>query len=153
MLSLMSELKGILARDAEQSRQAVADRLAFRAYLRTGEVPVVIEQFRRATGSPASKFNSDQPRWPAGSPQGGGRWSPRSERSIGTVDDPAMLSTVAYDFGRLLEEVPYPGGRYCVYRFSFADVFVEGPRSFGCQQRLPSAAATHGTVLNDNYGD
>lgn len=152
MFCLVGELKGILARDPTQSRDTAADRLAFRAYLRTGQVPAVIEQFRRATRQRSSKFNPAQPRWPAGSPDGG-RWSPGSQGSRETVDDPAMLSTVAYDFGRLLEEVPYPGGRHCVYRFSYGDVLVEGPRLRSCPQTVLSSAVIHGRLLNDNFGD
>lgn len=149
----MRELKSILASDPTQSRQTVADRLAFRAYLRTGEVPAVIDQFRRATRGTSSKFDPAQPRWPAGSAEGGGRWSPGPQGSGETVDDPAVRWTIAYAFGRLLEELPYPGGRYCVYRFSFGDLFVEGPRVRSCPPLVLSSAVVHGRLLNDNVGD
>jgi hypothetical protein len=52
--------------------------------------------------------------------------------------------------GTLVAELPYPGGRNCVYKFEFGSVVIPGPTNLSCPKMLPSAAVTHGILLNDN---
>ena len=83
-------------------------------------------------------FDPNEPRVPAGNPDGG-RWTRANETRI-----------AQYSIGTLIAEIPIPGGRYCVYKFDFGTYSVPGPINFRCPQRVPSAAVTHGSRLNDN---
>lgn len=98
----------------------------------------------------AQKYNPDQPRIPAGN-SGGGRWA--------GGQDPARHDERTeiwqryaqnYSWGELVAEIPNSIGRDCIYRFDFGLVKVPGPTNLRCIQRTPSAAVTHGQLLNDN---
>ena len=92
------------------------------------------------------KYSPAQPRVPAGSPDAG-QWTSDGGASEGSV----VLASSEYNTGYLLAEIPlFTGGRNCVYRFDFADVVVSGPNYARCQPTLPSTAAVHGRVINDN---
>jgi hypothetical protein len=102
------------------------------------------------------KYRPDQPRVPIGQP-GGGRWAggdagdSRSTTDEGPKAHARERQRLAqYSMGVLVAELPYPGGRSCVYKFGFGRVVVPGPRNFPCAREPPSAAVTHGTLLNDN---
>jgi hypothetical protein len=92
------------------------------------------------------KFNPGQPRVPPGRPEGG-QWSRGSSES-----EAALVSGSDYSSGDLIAELPFSGGgRFCVYRFDFADVIVAGPNIARCQPWIFSSAAVHGLILNDNW--
>ncbi|WP_406853904.1 hypothetical protein ABEG18_15205 [Alsobacter sp. KACC 23698] len=93
------------------------------------------------------KYSPAQPRTPAGQ-QGAGQWT---DAPNGVELDPLdLILQISYDFGSLIAEVPYSGGRLCVYRFSFGDVIAEGPARFACPTWTTPAAVSHGILLNDN---
>lgn len=97
------------------------------------------------------KYNPDQPRIPAGHSDGG-RWA-GSQGSTGhdVTSDRQQRIAQNYSWGELVTEIPNKIGRDCIYRFDFGLVKVPGPTNFGCVQRQPSAAVTHGQLLNDNW--
>ena len=89
------------------------------------------------------RYSPDQPRGPAGQ-SGGGRWAGR-DASIDRV------RVAEIESGSLIAELPYRGGgRYCVYRFSYGDVFLSGPNIARCSAKMFWFGAVHGTILNDN---
>lgn len=107
------------------------------------------------------RFNTDQPRAPAGNSDGG-RWigngpnpatRPRSSETDTrhpTAVGQEQRVVQDYSFGELIVEIPKKIGRDCIYKFSFGSVIVDGPTNLCCPQRVPSAAVRHGTLLNDN---
>jgi hypothetical protein len=90
------------------------------------------------------RYDPDQPRVPAGSPDGG-QWT--SGEASG---EQSLQIAQAYSFGSLIAEIPVPGGRRCVYQFSFGAVVVGGGVYVRCLPRIPSAGVVHGYFLNDN---
>jgi len=92
------------------------------------------------------KYRSDQPRVPAGNPDGG-QWT--SEGGGGrSAEQPRRTSQV--EFGILVAEIPLVRGRLCVYQFGNLRVVVPGPTNFHCPASTPMAGTTHGQILNDN---
>jgi hypothetical protein len=92
------------------------------------------------------KYSPDQPRVPAGGPDGG-QWT--------SGDTSALDSTrlAQYEFGSLIGQAVIRNGigRMCFYRFSFGIVMVPGAINLGCLSTMPSAGADHGTLIgNDN---
>lgn len=67
---LRVEAKYLRERQPSEPIEDLAERLAFSGYVRTGEVPSI----RAIAETLDLKFNSDQPRVPAGSPEGG-QWT------------------------------------------------------------------------------
>jgi len=106
------------------------------------------------------KYNPAQPRLPAGTPDGGQWASDGSSASIRASardqlskrprsGEPRRL-VAQYDIGRLVAEIPAPGGRRCVYKFQHIAVVVHGSVNFPCSPTMPSAGVVHGYLLNDN---
>ena len=96
------------------------------------------------------KYNPDQPRIPTGN-SGAGRWAGNQNPARHDVNDGSRLHLAQnYSWGDLVAEIPNRVGRDCIYRFDFGLVKVPGPTNLRCIQRTPSAAVTHGQLLNDN---
>lgn len=96
-------------------------------------------------------FDPNQPRVPAGQREGG-QWSSTSSGSgKRRTDNGVQPVAQSYSFGVLVAEIPKKIGRNCVYEFDFGLVMVEGPTNLRCIQELPSAAVSHGMLLNDNF--
>jgi hypothetical protein len=94
-------------------------------------------------------YNPEQPRVPAGNPDGG-QWT-RIDGAAIAEQDPQEGSQLAQGgFGRLVVELPRGGGRECVYNFGAINVIVPGPKNFRCPDRAHWSAVTHGRLLNDN---
>jgi hypothetical protein len=99
-------------------------------------------------------YNPNQPRVPAGNPDGG-QWTSGdgggdADRRELVDDRPRQTELAQSGFGTLVVEIPRPGGRDCVYKFSFFSVIVRGPASFRCSPFAHWSAVTHGRRLNDN---
>jgi len=105
-------------------------------------------------------FDPNQPRVPAGSPDGGqwtdggggGRTIPASAgRDTNDSNDSVRVAS-QIEFGVLLGQSPiHPtrgGGRDCFYRFSYGIVAVRQSATFACPDRIPWSAATHGRLIN-----
>lgn len=92
-------------------------------------------------------YHPDQPRVPAGNPDGG-RWT--AEGGASGSDAKKPTGTAQTGFGVLIAEIPLARGRNCVYNFGSFSVAVPGPVNFSCLKTTPLAATTHGTLLNDN---
>jgi hypothetical protein len=111
---------------------------------RIAEAKLVLSEIRLARI--LRKYSPAQPRVPAGNPDAG-QWTSDGSGDEGSV----VLASGEYSMGNLLAEIPlFTGGRYCVYRFDFADVAVQGPNYARCQPMIPSSAAVHGRFINDN---
>lgn len=105
----------------------------------------------------ALKYNPDQPRVPAGNPDGG-RWvgdggggagGGLARRPAGEGSQPVRIAQ--YERGALISRYGAIGGRtWCVYRFSFGDITVPGPTNRDCVLAPLSSAVLHGQILNDN---
>ena len=101
------------------------------------------------------KYRPDQARVPAGDP-GGGQWTDEGGAGGGDVNRSRNGTSVARQrvaqagFGRLIAEIPVPGGRNCVYNYGTFSVVVPGPARFRCLVLMPLAGTTHGRLLNDN---
>lgn len=107
----------------------------------------------------ALKYNPDQPRAPAGSPDGG-RWvgdgggsggagGGLGRRPAGAGSQPVRIAQ--YERGTLISRYGAIGGRnWCVYRFSFGDITVPGPTNRDCLAWQFSSGVVHGQILNDN---
>jgi hypothetical protein len=98
------------------------------------------------------KYSPQQPRVPAGSREGG-RWIgaftvPNQQTAENATSRPTVLAQPG--FGRLVAEIPVPGGRRCVYNFGVFSVAVPGAANFRCSPRVHWSGVTHGTLLNDN---
>ncbi|MCA3596641.1 MAG: hypothetical protein IOC64_00855 [Methylobacterium sp.] len=93
------------------------------------------------------KYSDTQARWPAGDPRGG-QWRPK-EGGGETSESVAQVAS-GYSFGQLIAEFETSLGRRCVYRFDDFTVVVPGSDRFLCSRKVPSAAVTHGQLLNDN---
>lgn len=99
------------------------------------------------------KYSPNQPRVPAGNPDGGrwfGAFSLPDQRPAQDETRPKPTVLAQAGFGRLIAEIPVSGGRRCVYSFGVFSVAVPGAVNFRCQPRLHWSGATHGTLLNDN---
>jgi hypothetical protein len=92
----------------------------------------------------AHKYDPNQPRVPAGD-SAGGQWTNDKDS---TGDAPVVFAQAG--FGRLVAEIPVPGGRRCVYNFGVISVAMPGAANFRCSSRMHWSGATHGTLLNDN---
>jgi hypothetical protein len=92
------------------------------------------------------KYSPTQPRVPAGGPDGG-QWTSGGGYSQG--DDLAFR--VAAFGGDLYAELPYPGGRYCVYSYGGHLRMIEGPTNFPCPKWTTEGGTSHGRNLNDNF--
>ena len=110
------------------------------------------------------KYSRDQPRVPSGSREGG-QWTDagggqggygggRADANIPANAKPTQFGSgrqvAQAGFGRLIAEIPVPGGRRCVYSFGTISVVVPGPGNFHCPPSSPLAGTTHGYLLNDN---
>lgn len=96
------------------------------------------------------KYNPNQPRIPLGNPHGG-RWSGvDSAFDRDRQKDKIQRIAQGYSMGELVAEIPKSVGRYCIYKFDFGLVRVEGPTNLRCVQIVPSAAVRHGQLLDDN---
>lgn len=95
------------------------------------------------------KYRPDQARVPAG-----GQWTDeggtggRANRDTDGANQRTRIAQAG--FGRLVAEIPVPGGRNCVYNFGSFSVVVPGPARFRCMVLMPLAGTTHGGLLNDN---
>jgi hypothetical protein len=141
-------------------------------YLRTGDVPQEVLQYKALAlaGLYARKYREDQPRVPAGNPDGG-QWTydggsnsqsggeesdggGGDDRSIEDENDAARAQqfTQLYERGYLLSERVIADVRLCRYVFSFGVVEGPGSLSFGCESRPFSSAVSHYRLLplNDN---
>jgi hypothetical protein len=141
--------------EAREERLALEHRQRELAELRRElvgfQLDLAIIKLKRAL---AQKYRPDQPRVPAGRPAAGQWTAGVGENGSPTHDRPgaprARPRVAQYDIGALVAELPYRGGRNCVYKFSFGQVVIPGPTNLSCPEKLPSAAVTHGTLLNDN---
>jgi hypothetical protein len=64
----LSELRHLKTRHPEETAVDLLERLAFRQYLRTGQVEAVTREMMRAANG--TKYATDQPRVPEGAPLG-----------------------------------------------------------------------------------
>ena len=87
----------------------------------------------RVSAAKDRKYSPDQPRVPAGNPDGG-QWTSgsgagmrRSPQGAKPRDDVVLAQG---DFGIQIAEIPVAGGRRCVYRFSAFSVVVAGAANF-----------------------
>ena len=99
------------------------------------------------------KYSSNQPRVPAGNPDGGqwvGAFNVPAQRPAQSETQPRPTVLAQPGFGRLVAEIPVPGGRRCVYNFGPISVVAPGPTNFSCPSRAHWSAVTHGRLLNDN---
>ncbi|WP_454915837.1 hypothetical protein [Xanthobacter sediminis] len=101
------------------------------------------------------KYNPDQPRVPAGTPDGGqwigvNRGTASGARSRSNFDKPRWVRTAQVELGSLVTQLGSGRDIRCVYRFDHGDVVVPGPILGGCPSITPSAAVVHGQKLNDN---
>ena len=143
--------------------------VALDCYLRTGHVPEEVLYYKAIAraGLLARKYREDQPRVPAGNPDGG-QWTDDGGSS-GSIDgeevdggggsDADNFSNEnnvhiaqLYERGYLLSERMTPEGRLCRYVFSFGVVEGPGPNSFPCEiAPLPSSVSHYRLLpLNDN---
>ena len=143
--------------------------VALDCYLRTGHVPEEVLYYKAIAraGLLARKYREDQPRVPAGNPDGG-QWT-HDGGSSGSIDgeevdggggsdesesDSSQIQQVAqlYERGYLISGRMTPEGRLCRYVFSFGVVEGPGPNSFPCEiAPLPSAVSHYRLLpLNDN---
>src|SRR5690349_12484618 len=83
----------------------------------------------------------NQPRVPAGSGDGS-QWTDGG-RGDGKPSDRPILLASDYDIGKLVAEIPVPGGRRCVYRFDFGSVVVHGWVNAPCTPKVPSSGVVH----------
>lgn len=135
-------------------------------YLRTGDVPKEVLHYKAlaSAGLRSLKYREDQPRVPAGNPDGG-QWTADGGSSgendggggsgnndNGASDTGAKKLAQRYERGYLLSERMTPDGRLCRYLFSFGIVEGPGSSSFGCDPQPLSSAVTHYQLLplNDN---
>ncbi|MEA2875813.1 MAG: hypothetical protein QOF14_1009 [Hyphomicrobiales bacterium] len=109
-------------------------------------------KFELALRALGRKYSENQPRVPAGSREGGrwiGAFTMPSQQTVETAPSrPTVLAQPG--FGRLVAEIPVPGGRRCVYNFGVISVAMPGAANFRCSPRMHWSGATHGTLLNDN---
>jgi HK97 family phage portal protein len=84
------------------------------------------------------KYSPDQPRVPAGSPEGG-QWTAQS-----TVAGGPEYGTL---LGENLVHISRGGGKDCFYWFSYGVVAIRQSATFACPDRIPWFAATHGRLI------
>jgi hypothetical protein len=99
----------------------------------------------------ARKYSPNQPRVPAGNPDGG-QWM----REGNTLDS-SSLAASAQQFAQLGEigtllgtAIVHPslgGGRDCFYKFSYGIVALRQSANFVCPPAIPWSAATHGRLI------
>ena len=81
--------------DALRSRTSSPDeilaRVRYRTFLRTGTFPNIAEM--KAAVRLLRKYNADQPRAPAGSPEGG-QWIDQADGSAGAAGLPTLIAEV-----------------------------------------------------------
>jgi hypothetical protein len=71
-----------------------------------------------------------------------------ARRSAGANSQETELADLG--FGRLIAELPGPGGRRCVYQFGTLPIMIPGPVNFRCPTTMHWGGTTHGGRLNDN---
>jgi hypothetical protein len=105
------------------------------------------------------KYSPDQPRVPAGNPDGG-QWTSEGGGGAtgGLSSGIGALAANTNFFGKLIAELPrrdfltgVTSGRWCVYQFDTFTSIVEGPTNFSCSAIVPWSAVVHGFILNDNF--
>ncbi len=78
-------------RSGTSSAEQVLHRVRYKTFLRTGTFPSVTEM--KAAVRLLRKYNADQPRAPAGSPDGG-QWIDQAEGSAGVAGLPTLIAEV-----------------------------------------------------------
>lgn len=154
-----------LIRYPEEDEAERWDGVALDFYLRTGTVPDEVLHYKALAhaGLRSLKYRDDQPRVPAGNPDGG-QWTAEGgsggENEGGgsgdaegrARDDSRNKLAQLYERGYLLSERMTPNGRLCRYLFSFGILEGPGPNTFSCDPRPLSSAVSHYRLLplNDN---
>ena len=106
------------------------------------------------------KYSPDQPRVPAGNPDGG-QWTSgnggQSTAANQTVVQPSAVQSdpthvAQYSLGTLVGKSKILGGGWmCFYKFDFGAVMVPGATNLGCPTFMPAAGVSHGIMIsNDN---
>jgi hypothetical protein len=90
---LQTEAKAIRQRHPTASSSELAWSLSFCSYMRSGDVPSR-SALSEALGT-RTKFNPDQPRVPAGNPDGGQWMSDLVDGAVATAEDFAVLEEIA----------------------------------------------------------
>ena len=88
--SLASDFTDAL-RSRTSSSEEILAQVRFRTFLRTGTFPSVEEM--KAAVRLLRKYNADQPRAPAGSPEGG-QWIGQADGSAGSAGLPTLIAEV-----------------------------------------------------------
>lgn len=132
------------AKLAAQRKAEAAEQEAMRETLLWLRRELTEVKFWLAMRRIAHKYDPNQSRVPAGN-TGGGRWTHDRD---GAGDRPIKLAQAG--FGKLVAEIPVPGGRRCVYNFGVISIAMPGAANFRCSSRMHWSGATHGTLLNDN---
>ena len=99
-------------------------------------------------GRAIKAYNPDQPRDELGRWTDGGEAQPAPLTQKPSAQGTIRVAQVG--FGRLIAEIPVPGGRRCVYSFGSFGVVVPGSANFRCSARIHFSGAAHGQLFNDN---
>jgi ribosomal protein L29 len=138
------------ALEAEHQREIEHEALKLKAELASLRFELAMDALRRKAG-----FNPQQPRMPAGNPDGGqwaegGGGGPGEAADVQPSPEPDRTRVAQYSFGTLIGQSRLRDGWMCFYKFSFGTIMVRGA-TLGCSLRVPAAAVSHGTLIaNDN---